>query len=104
MGGAGQFGEGGKLYYTMNNVGKSKYVINYHDGSKTHKDGSAFYDIDIYNNKKDFDKAVAKLESEGYKYRYEDGGYMATGGLTNIKGTTEPKAYPQAEPNTNVVV
>jgi hypothetical protein len=29
---------------------------------------------------------------------------MAKGGLTNIKGTTEPKAYPQAEPNTNVVV
>jgi hypothetical protein len=32
------------------------------------------------------------------------GGHMATGGLTNIKGTTEPKAYPEAEPNTNVVV
>jgi hypothetical protein len=29
---------------------------------------------------------------------------LATGGLTNIKGTTEPKAYPEAEPNTNVVV
>jgi hypothetical protein len=35
---------------------------------------------------------------------YAKGGHMATGGLTNIKGTTEPKAYPEAEPNTNVVV
>jgi hypothetical protein len=35
---------------------------------------------------------------------FAKGGHMATGGLTNIKGTTEPKAYPEAEPNTNVVV
>jgi hypothetical protein len=36
--------------------------------------------------------------------QFGEGHHMATGGLTNIKGTTEPKAYPQAEPNTNVVV
>jgi hypothetical protein len=76
----GMMAHGGKLYYTMNNVGKAKYVVNYHDGSKTHKDGSPFYDIDIFSNRKDFDKAVNKLESEGYKYRYADGGMMADGG------------------------
>jgi hypothetical protein len=72
--------KGGKLYTTQMNVGRAKYVINYHDGSKTHKDGSPFYDIDIFSNRKDFDKAVKKLESEGYKYRYADGGIMADGG------------------------
>ena len=72
--------KGGKLYTTQMNVGRAKYVINYHDGSKTHKDGSPFYDIDIFSNRKDFDKAVKKLESEGYKYRYADGGMMADGG------------------------
>jgi hypothetical protein len=29
-----------KEYYTMQNVGKCKYVVNYHDGIKLHKDGS----------------------------------------------------------------
>jgi len=72
--------KGGKLYTTQMNVGRAKYVINYHDGSKTHKDGSPFYDIDIFSNRKDFDKAVKKLEFEGYKYRYADGGMMADGG------------------------
>lgn len=74
--------KGGKLYTTQMNVGRAKYVVNYHDGSKTHKDGSPFYDIDIFSNRKDFDKAVKKLESEGYKYRYADGGMMADGGET----------------------
>jgi hypothetical protein len=29
---------------------------------------------------------------------------MATGGLTNLEGTTTPKAYPMGEPDINVVV
>jgi hypothetical protein len=80
MADGGMMAHGGKLYYTMNNVGKAKYTIHSHDGNKTHKDGSPFYDIDIFSNRKDFDKAVEKLESEGYKYRYADGGMMADGG------------------------
>ena len=32
------------------------------------------------------------------------GGHMAKGGLTNLKGTSTPKAYPMGEPNINVVV
>ena len=57
------------------------------------------------------DKRASKFESIKSKFNSSDnggimadGGHMAKGGLTNIKGTTEPKAYPQAEPNTNVVV
>ena len=36
--------------------------------------------------------------------QFGQGHYMAKGGLTNIKGTTEPKAYPITEANTNIVV
>ena len=49
-----------KLIY---NVGKSKYVVNYSDWTKKHQDGSEFYDIAIFSNKKkrdDFIKQITK--------------------------------------------
>ena len=45
--------EGQKRYNQKDGVGKSKYVISYHDGKKKHKDGSDFFDIQIFRNKKD---------------------------------------------------
>ena len=56
-----------KKFNTMMNVGKSKYVINYHNGEKTHKDGSPFYDLATFKNKKDFDARKKALVGEGYK-------------------------------------
>ena len=41
-----------KTYYTQRNIGKAKYVVNYHDGIKTHPDGSRFFDIAIFKSKK----------------------------------------------------
>lgn len=35
----------------MSNVGTAKYVVNYYTGKK-HKDGSDFYDMRLFNNKK----------------------------------------------------
>jgi len=67
-------GVGQKKYNLKFNVGKAKYVINSYDGVKKHKDGSEFYDIDIFKTKKDFDDYQKKLIKEGYKYSYEDGG------------------------------
>lgn len=32
-----------------------------------------------------------------------DGGFMAKGGLTNLAGTTTPKAYPMGKPNTDII-
>jgi hypothetical protein len=107
MGGAGQFGEGGKM---------NKYDVIYN--SYDQETGDMIADNEsIYVMANSIaeakNKAMTMLE-EGS--RDEDftivrvnsmmakGGHMATGGLTNIKGTTEPKAYPEAEPNTNVVV
>ena len=55
-----------KNYYIMNNVGKARYVVNYHDGKKTHNDGSEFYDIHISRNKRDHENFVRGLRSQGY--------------------------------------
>ena len=58
-----------KRYNIMENVGKVKYLINFHDGVKTHTDGSPFYDIRTFKNKVDLSKFEQKLLKEGYKYR-----------------------------------
>jgi len=55
-----------KQYYTMNNIGRCKYSVNFHDGIRTHKDGSPFFGIALFNNKKKVAAFIKKLESEGY--------------------------------------
>ena len=50
----------------MFNVGKSKYIVNYHDGCKKHKDGSDFFDIAIFSNKKLFANFQKDLLKNGY--------------------------------------
>ena len=40
-----------KKYYTMFGVGKAKYLINYFDGHYN-KDGSEFYGVKIFSNKR----------------------------------------------------
>lgn len=57
---------GKKVYYEMFNLGKCKYVVNYHDGLKTHKDGSPFFDIHLTNNKKEHEKFIRTLVNDGY--------------------------------------
>ena len=59
----------GKIYYTQMNVGKAKYVVNYHDGEKMHGDGSPFYDISTFSNKKAFMGFVKSLKRDGYEER-----------------------------------
>jgi hypothetical protein len=55
-----------KQYNVMYNIGKVKYVINYHDGVNTHKDGSPFFGIYCFSNKKLFQKKCKELDREGY--------------------------------------
>ena len=62
--------EGKKRYNQKDGVGKSKYVISYHDGKKKHKDGSDFFDIQIFRNKKDLAKFVNSLHKGGYVYGF----------------------------------
>jgi hypothetical protein len=56
---------GSKEYYLMENVGRARYTVNFHDGASTHKDGSDFYDIRIFRNRKE----VQDLVRKGYKER-----------------------------------
>ena len=58
--------KGRKSFYQMNNIGKAKYTISDYDGKSTHKDGSPFYGIDTFKNKKDLEAARAKLFKQGY--------------------------------------
>ena len=67
-------GDVGKDYNVMYNVGKVKYLVNFHDGIKKYDDGSAFYDIRSFKNKRDLNEFISKLKQEGYKGNYAQGG------------------------------
>jgi len=58
-----------KKFYLMDNIGKAKYTVNCHDGIKTHRDGSPFFDINIFKNKKKRNAFVKQLLNDGYKER-----------------------------------
>ena len=47
-------------------IGKAKYSIDFHDGKSTHKDGSPFWGINIFKNKKDLAKAIKDYTKKGY--------------------------------------
>lgn len=47
----------------LQNVGNAKYVVTYFTG-KTHADGSEFYDISIFSNKKYATRFVNSLKSQ----------------------------------------
>jgi len=59
-----------KVYYIQYGVGKAKYLVSFHDGVQKHKDGSNFYGIRIFHNKKDLAKFEQGLLKENYKERY----------------------------------
>ena len=64
--------EGKKRYYQQDRVGSAKYTISYHDGKKKHKDGSDFFDIQTFKNKKDLAKFVNALHKGGYVYGFNE--------------------------------
>lgn len=55
-----------KTFNTMQNVGKAKYAVNFHDGIKKHADGSNFFDIAIFSNKRDVKTFTDNLKNNGY--------------------------------------
>jgi len=89
--------EGKKRYNQKDGVGKSKYVISYHDGKKKHKDGSDFFDIQIFRNKKDLAKFVNTLHKGGYKYGFGESineasrEAMGIAGFTGTRGSAVQK-------------
>ena len=56
-----------KKFYIQYGIGKAKYVVNFYDGKKKFEDGSEFYDIKIFRNKKMMEKFVNTLKKRGYK-------------------------------------
>lgn len=58
-----------KRFNTQMNIGKAKYVVNFHDGEKKHRDGSDFFDIEIFKNKRLFEKFINGLKRQGYVYQ-----------------------------------
>lgn len=59
-----------KRYNIMYNVGKAKYVVNYHNGVSKHNDGSDFFDIATFTNKIKLNTFVTSLECKGYRESY----------------------------------
>ena len=57
-----------KLYNINYNIGRVKYVVNFHNGIKKHNDGSNFYDIRLFSNKKKMTAFVSELLKDGYTY------------------------------------
>lgn len=59
-----------RVFYEQSNVGRAKYVVNYHDGKTVHDtDGSPFYDVAIFSNKKKKNSFLNKLRADGYTER-----------------------------------
>jgi hypothetical protein len=59
----------GKVFNEMHHVGRrGNYLVNYHDGSKTHPDGSPFFDVQLFRNKRKKDQFVRALLRQGYKF------------------------------------
>jgi len=58
-----------KVFYTQGKIASSKYTVSMHDGVQTHKDGSPFYGIALFNNKKKLALYLKKLTVEGYTER-----------------------------------
>jgi hypothetical protein len=50
----------------MYNVGRAKYLVSYHNGEKFYQDGSPFFDLAIFSNKRNFNKFIKELIEQGY--------------------------------------
>lgn len=55
-----------KSFNHMQSIGKCRHVINFHDGEKTHADGSPFYDARIFGNKRAAQQFMRSLLAAGY--------------------------------------
>ena len=68
--------EGKKRFRQQDGIGKSKYTISYHDGKQKHKDGSDFFGIKIFKNKKDLESFRKDLKKQGYIEESVNEGYF----------------------------
>jgi hypothetical protein len=57
-----------KKFRMQYGIGSAKYLVSFHDGEKKHKDGSEFWDIEIFKNKKKLYAFTDDLRKNGYTY------------------------------------
>lgn len=53
-------------YYETDNIGRAKYIVSFHDGTKTHRDGSPVYDLRIFKSLRARRAFVRGLVAQGY--------------------------------------
>jgi hypothetical protein len=53
-----------KQFIVNPQIGRSKYSISSYDGIKKHSDGSPFWDIQIFKNKVEFNKAIKRYTTK----------------------------------------
>lgn len=55
-----------KQYRLNHQIGSTKHSVSFHDGEKTHRDGSPFWDLKITRTKRDKLRFVKALAADGY--------------------------------------
>ena len=55
-----------KTYRTQDGIGRAKYTVSFHDGHSAHNDGSPFFDMKIFSNKRKRDQFLRQLSEDGY--------------------------------------
>jgi hypothetical protein len=55
-----------KQFYIQYGIGTAKYVVNHHDGKSTYRDGSKFFGIALFSNKRKLNVFVRLLRKAGY--------------------------------------
>ena len=57
---------GEKRFYIQNGIGHVKYLVNYHNGIDKHSDGSDFFGVVLFSNKKKLKIFTDDLRNNGY--------------------------------------
>jgi hypothetical protein len=55
-----------KTYQDNSQIGKTRHSVSFHNGIKVHKDGSPFFDLQIFSKRKEKENFIRDLESNGY--------------------------------------
>ena len=59
--------DGRKWFNVKYNAGRVKYACSYHDGTKTHGDGSMFFDVMTFTNENNLMSLIRTLRDDGYQ-------------------------------------
>jgi hypothetical protein len=55
-----------KVYRINPQIGATKHSVSFHNGEKTHKDGSPFFDLKTFKNKRLLTTFIKGLKPQGY--------------------------------------